>query len=53
MLKVIESAVADVTFQTRYDQLFVPLCRVLSPSFFSVSYFVPSIEYVALPMRPT
>ena len=36
MEKVMESSVKSSTFQVRNDQLLVPLCSVLLPSFFSV-----------------
>src|SRR3569833_977311 len=53
MPKVMESLVTAVTFQTRLDLLFVPLCRVLLPSFCSVMYVLPSREYMPFPIRPT
>jgi len=34
--KVIEELVTALTFHILKDQLFVPLCRVFGPSFFSV-----------------
>lgn len=43
MEKVIESLEKAVTFQKRNDQLLVPLCSVLSPSFCSVLYVTPSM----------
>lgn len=49
--KVMESSVTSVTFHSRYDQLFVPLCRVFPPSFTSSSYVSPSRVNSALPMR--
>lgn len=49
--KVIESSDRAVTSQKRNDQLFVPLWRVLSPSFFCVVYSTPPMEYFPLPMR--
>jgi hypothetical protein len=36
--KVMESSVKSSTCQLRNDQLLVPLCSVLPPSFFSVKY---------------
>jgi hypothetical protein len=53
MANVMESAVKDVTFQKRKDQLLVPLCSVFGPSFFCVLKTLPSMLKVALPMRLT
>lgn len=52
-VKVMESSVTALTFHTRYDQLFVPLCRVFVPSLICVSYVVLSIVYLPFPMRFT
>ena len=43
MEKVMESADTAATFQVRNDQLLVPLCSVLAPSFCSVLKTLPSI----------
>ena len=51
MEKVMESAEKAVTLKVRNDQLLVPLCSVLLPSFCSVLYVTPSIVYCPLPMR--
>lgn len=53
MENVMLLAVALVASQNRYDQLLVPLCSVLLPSFCSVRYSLPSMSYFPYPMRLT